>query len=244
MAVIYYSGHGMEIAGENWLIPVDAELLSDRDAENEAIPLKSAIYQVANGSSLGLVILDACRNNPFAAKCSGVHAIAQLIAVSSALSHLTTCWLHTPRERGQSPVMAMAELEYVSRAGTTTPFWSGNSITPKQANYDGTSAYDGGSKGENRKQTVPVGSFAPNPWRLYDVHGNVWEWTQDCWNDNTTGNQGDGAARTRGNCSRRVLRGGSWSYRPGDLRAASRIKFSTVSRFDIVGFRVARTLSQ
>jgi uncharacterized caspase-like protein len=68
MAVIYYSGHGMEIGGENWLIPIDAELQSDRDAENEAIALKSAMYQVANGSSLGLVILDACRNNPFAAK--------------------------------------------------------------------------------------------------------------------------------------------------------------------------------
>jgi hypothetical protein len=66
--VIYYSGHGMEIGGENWLIPIDAELQSDRDAENEAIALKSAMYQVANGSSLGLVILDACRNNPFAAK--------------------------------------------------------------------------------------------------------------------------------------------------------------------------------
>jgi uncharacterized caspase-like protein len=68
MAVIYYSGHGMEIGGENWLIPVDVELRSDRDAENEAIPLKSAMYQVANGSSLGLVILDACRNNPLAGK--------------------------------------------------------------------------------------------------------------------------------------------------------------------------------
>jgi uncharacterized caspase-like protein/invasion protein IalB len=68
MAVIYYSGHGMEIGGENWLIPVDAELLSDSDAESEAIPLKSAMLQAAHGSSLGLVILDACRNNPFAAK--------------------------------------------------------------------------------------------------------------------------------------------------------------------------------
>jgi uncharacterized caspase-like protein len=68
MAVIYYSGHGMEIGGENWLIPIDAELLSDNDAESEAIPLKSAMLQAAHGSSLGLVILDACRNNPFAAK--------------------------------------------------------------------------------------------------------------------------------------------------------------------------------
>jgi uncharacterized caspase-like protein len=68
MAVIYYSGRGMEIGGENWLIPVDAELLSGSDAESEAIPLKSAMLQAAHGSSLGLVIVDACRNNPFAAK--------------------------------------------------------------------------------------------------------------------------------------------------------------------------------
>jgi len=68
IAVIFYSGHGMEINGENWLIPVDAELQSDRDAENEAIALKSLMLQAANGSRLGLVILDACRNNPFAAK--------------------------------------------------------------------------------------------------------------------------------------------------------------------------------
>jgi uncharacterized caspase-like protein len=68
MAVVFYAGHGMEIGGENWLIPVDAELRSDRDAENEAIALKSLMLQVANASSLGLVILDACRNNPFAAK--------------------------------------------------------------------------------------------------------------------------------------------------------------------------------
>ncbi len=68
MAVIYFAGHGMEISGENWLIPVDAELRSDRDAENEAISLKSAMLQVAGAASLGLVILDSCRDNPFAAQ--------------------------------------------------------------------------------------------------------------------------------------------------------------------------------
>jgi uncharacterized caspase-like protein len=68
LAVVFFAGHGMEVGGENWLIPTDAELQSDRDAENEAIPLRSAMLQVANASSLGLVILDSCRNNPFAAK--------------------------------------------------------------------------------------------------------------------------------------------------------------------------------
>ena len=65
-------------------------------------------------------------------------------------------------------------------------------------------------KGEYRKATVPVDSFEANPWGLYQVHGNVWEWTEDCWNDSNTGNPGNGSARTTGDCSRRVLRGGSW----------------------------------
>jgi hypothetical protein len=68
IAVIFFAGHGMEVGGENWLIPVDAELLSDTDAENEAISLKAAMLQVTKATKLGLVILDACRNNPFAAK--------------------------------------------------------------------------------------------------------------------------------------------------------------------------------
>ena len=72
MAVVYFAGHGMEIGGENWLIPVDAELHSDRDAENEAISLKSAMLQVANAASLGLVILNSCRDNPFAAQMQRV----------------------------------------------------------------------------------------------------------------------------------------------------------------------------
>jgi uncharacterized caspase-like protein len=72
MAVIYFAGHGMEIGGENWLIPVDAELRSDRDAENEAISLKSAMLQVSNATSLGLVILDSCRDNPFAGQMQRV----------------------------------------------------------------------------------------------------------------------------------------------------------------------------
>jgi uncharacterized caspase-like protein len=72
MAVVFFAGHGMKIGGKNWLIPVDAELRADRDAENEAISLKSAILQVANATSLGLVILDSCRDNPFAAQMQRV----------------------------------------------------------------------------------------------------------------------------------------------------------------------------
>ena len=99
-------------------------------------------------------------------------------------------------------LLSEAEREYVTRAGTTTPFWWGSSITPKQANYDGSADpyKGGGSKGEYRQRTEPVDSFEANPWGLYNVHGNVWEWTEDCWNDSNTGNPGDGRARTTGTC--------------------------------------------
>jgi formylglycine-generating enzyme required for sulfatase activity/uncharacterized caspase-like protein len=143
-------------------------------------------------------------------------------------------------------LLSEAEWEYVARAGTTTPFWWGSSITPKQANYDGSQmTYEGGGgKGENRQKTMPVDSFSPNPWGLYNVHGNVSEWTQDCWNDSNKGNPGDGSARTTGDCSRRVERNGGFGGVPAGLRAASRgaaadERTHTTPR----GFRVARTLS-
>jgi formylglycine-generating enzyme required for sulfatase activity/tetratricopeptide (TPR) repeat protein len=143
-------------------------------------------------------------------------------------------------------LLSEAEREYVTRAGTTTPFWWGSSITPKQANYDGSAEpyKGGGSKGEYRKATVPVDSFEANPWGLYQVHGNVWEWTEDCWNDSNTGNPGNGIARATGDyCNRRVLHGGSWFSLPLSLRAAFRSGHSTVDRFSFDGFRLARTIS-
>jgi uncharacterized caspase-like protein len=85
MATVYFAGHGMEINGENWLIPVDAELKRDTDAANEAISLQSVMMQVSSTTSLGLVILDACRNNPFAAKMNRSLAVR---AVSGGLGRI------------------------------------------------------------------------------------------------------------------------------------------------------------
>jgi hypothetical protein len=79
MAAVFFAGHGMEISGENWLIPVDAELKKDTDAANEAVSLRSVILQVSNTTSLGLVVLDACRNNPFIAKMSRSLALRAVI---------------------------------------------------------------------------------------------------------------------------------------------------------------------
>jgi formylglycine-generating enzyme required for sulfatase activity len=134
-----------------------------------------------------------------------------------------------------------AEREYVARAGTTTPFWWGAAITTKQANYNG-KPYAGGAAGEFRKATVPVDAFAPNPWGLYNVHGNVWEWTEDCRSESHAGNPGDGSARTSGDCQQRAVRGGAWYNSPLYLRSAFRGRNKPENRNYDFGFRVVRTL--
>ena len=152
-------------------------------------------------------------------------------------------WLS--RKTGQAyRLLSEAEREYVTRAGTTTPFWWGSSISPQQANYNGN--YIDGTvwKGEFRRQTVPVDLFQPNPWGLYQVHGNVSEWTKDCYNNNYSGAPSDGSAWTFGDCRRRVLRGGGWYDTARDLRAAGRLRYTTVVRDSLVGFRPGRTLTR
>ena len=142
-------------------------------------------------------------------------------------------------------LLSEAEREYVTRAGTTMPFWWGPSISTYQANYDGRYyPYGGVTRGEFRGQTVPVDGFGANPWGLFNVHGNVSEWTADCWNASNQGSPGNGNARTNvGNCSQRVIRGGSWGSNPKELRAASRSLAASIGRQDDVGFRLTRTLN-
>ena len=98
--------------------------------------------------------------------------------------------------------------------------------------------YDGNSG----DRPHPVGQKAPNAWGLHDMHGNVYEWVEDCWHDSYVGAPADGLAWTAGgDCCRRVLRGGSWAHRSRFLRAANRGNISTGFRYDFGGFRVART---
>ena len=139
-------------------------------------------------------------------------------------------------------LLSEAEREYVTRAGTTTPFWWGSSISADQANYNGSHTYGQGTKGKWRQKTVRVDSFRPNPWGLYNVHGNVWDWTEDCWNDKNNGNPSDGSARTTGDCDNRIVRGGAWAYGPDHLRAAFRYWNQPHNRNSGQSFRVARTL--
>jgi formylglycine-generating enzyme required for sulfatase activity len=162
------------------------------------------------------------------------------VSWDNAKSYLT--WLS--RKTGNTyRLLNESEREYVTRAGTTTPFWWGSSISTGQANYDGREVYNTGSKGEYRWQTVPVNSFRPNPWGLYQVHGNVYDWVEDCWNESYRGAPTDGSAWTSGDCDRRVIRGGSWGSDPMNLRAAGRGRIATATRVNGFGFRVARTLT-
>jgi formylglycine-generating enzyme required for sulfatase activity len=139
-------------------------------------------------------------------------------------------------------LLSEAEREYVTRAGTKTPFWWGASITPEQANYDGHYNYDGGPTGEDRQRTMPVDSFAANPFGLYQVHGNIAEWVEDCWHKSYSGAPTDGSAWIAGDCEYRVTRGGPWFVHPFLLRSAYREKGKN-DRYKGIGFRVARTLA-
>jgi formylglycine-generating enzyme required for sulfatase activity len=129
-----------------------------------------------------------------------------------------------------------AEWEYAARAGTTTRYSWGDEVGKNNAN-----CRDCGSAWDN-KQTAPVGSFAANAFGLHDMAGNVYEWTEDCWHDDYQNAPGDGSAWVTGKCELRVMRGGSWGYTSGGLRASSRVRNDPVLRWLNLGFRLARTL--
>ncbi len=130
-----------------------------------------------------------------------------------------------------------AEWEYACRAGTTTPFYFGESITPELVNYDGNYTYGSVPKGQYRQQTTDVGSFPPNAFGLYDMHGNVWEWCFDDYIDSYSDAPKDGSALT-GRSKFKVLRGGSWLSNPIGCRSADRNHDFRVFNYGALGFRV------
>ena len=134
-----------------------------------------------------------------------------------------------------------AQWEYACRAGTTTPFHFGATLTPDLANYDGNYTYGDGPKGVYRQETTAVAGFPANPWGLYDMHGNVWEWCLDQWHNNYQGAPADGSAWLDWSVNKdnkRLLRGGSWLYRPRYCRSAFRGNSYPGGRYSSFGFRV------
>ena len=180
---------------------------------------------------------DACTSN---GGCGGYHPVdhgwgrgrnpVKYLSWDDAQAYVS--WLSA--KTGQSyRLLSEAEWEYVARAGTGTKYSWGNQFDSAKAN-------------NNESTTRPVGSYEPNGFGLYDVHGNVWEWVEDCWHDGYQGAPTDGSAWTSGgDCSLRVRRGGSGSNSPWDRRAANRSWLGAGDRKDdyVNGFRVARTLS-
>lgn len=133
-----------------------------------------------------------------------------------------------------------AEWEYAARAGTTTPFYFGETITSDLANYNAIDTYALEPKGIFRGKTTPVGSFPPNAFGLYDMHGNVWEWVADSWHDNYEGAPSDGSVwETEGKNDARLLRGCSWDIYPQFCRVAYRNRIGFAIGGENIGFRVA-----
>ncbi|MBT3238188.1 MAG: formylglycine-generating enzyme family protein [Rhodospirillaceae bacterium] len=129
-----------------------------------------------------------------------------------------------------------AEWEYAARAGTTTEFWWGDEVGENLGNCRN-------CKSEwSKKGSAPVGSFAPNPFGLYDVHGNEWEWMEDCWTPNQIDAPTDGSARMDGDCGSRVMRSGSWYYFSKNMRSAWRFKNDARVKSYGIGMRVVREM--
>jgi formylglycine-generating enzyme required for sulfatase activity len=130
-----------------------------------------------------------------------------------------------------------AEWEYAARAGKQTAYWWGNEIGDGNANCKECSS------GPLPDRTQPVNSFAANPFGLYNVHGNVWEWVEDCYHSDYAGAPSNGSAWISGDCDRRVVRGGGWYSAPADVRSARRLPLSIPDTGNNLGFRIARTLT-
>lgn len=129
-----------------------------------------------------------------------------------------------------------AEWEYACRAGTSTPFNTGDDLSDSQANYNGNYPYKNNEKGPFRESTMPVGSFLPNAWGLYDMHGNVWEWCSDWYGDYPSGAQSNPQGSATG--SYRVGRGGCWRWDAKYCRSAARFNDNPDHRFYNSGFRL------
>ena len=190
--------------------------------------LAVGVYEVTFGEWDACVVAGACDRN--VADDEGWGRGRRPVNVSWENAQKFLEWLGT--ETGEEyRLPSEAEWEYVARAGTTTRYHFGDEISKSQANHGG-----------NVDKAVLVGSYPANAFGLHDVHGNVWEWVADCWNDSYFDAPSDGSAWMTGDCGQRVVRGGSWVNDEGTLRSALRYSLEAGHWSNGVGFRVARTI--
>jgi formylglycine-generating enzyme required for sulfatase activity len=157
-----------------------------------------------------------------------------------------TAWLSKKTGKAYR-LLSEAEWEYAARAVTkttdkNTPFSTGATVNFRQANYDANFVYPPGQQGLYRQKTLDVGSLPRNAFGLHDMHGNVWEWVQDCYKPTYEGAPADGSPVVSRDCGLHILRGGSWNYHPRLLRSAYRYATPPEVRLNNIGFRVARAL--
>jgi formylglycine-generating enzyme required for sulfatase activity len=199
-----------------------------------ARPLAVSKFEVTFEQWDACVAIGACTHVPDGNMGRGMQPV---INVSWDNAQQYVVWISTMTGRPYR-LLSEAEWEYAARAGTTTAFSWGDEIGKNNANCNGC-----GSEWDSR-QTAPVGSFAPNQFGLHDMHGNVWEWVEDCLHANYEGAPKDGSPWiAQGDCNHRVVRGGSWAGYPVGLRSALRFWYSADDHGNDLGFRVARTLA-
>ena len=214
-------------------------------------------------NKLNVVVLDACRDNPFknipgtsrglSRSFVTVEHPPQDIFVMFSTSPGTTAadgedlkpaytitgqTVNWDRSANGYRLPTDAEWEYACRSGTATPLFTGESISTSQANYNGSVAHNYGNRGLFRKATVSAGSFPPNAWGLYDMHGNVWEWCWDYYSNPNTTPLTDPAGPASG--THRINRGGSWSSSGKLLRSAVRASDFPETAGSNLGFRLAK----
>ncbi|MDP6475372.1 MAG: SUMF1/EgtB/PvdO family nonheme iron enzyme [Alphaproteobacteria bacterium] len=235
------------------VVPAGEFMMGSPDSEEERESHEGPVFRVALGQPFAIgkyevtfAEWDACVGdggcNGYRSDDSGWGRGQRPVShISHDDATAYTEWLS--RETGQAyRLPSEAEWEYAARAGTVTPFHSGAAITTDQANYDGNYPYGGAAIGLYRAKTVPVGGFPPNAFGLHDVHGNLWEWVEDCWNESYAGAPSSANVWRAGDCSARIVRGGSWYSGSANIRSAYRLRNDSQARIQTVGFRIARSL--
>ncbi|NJR38398.1 MAG: formylglycine-generating enzyme family protein [Leptolyngbyaceae cyanobacterium CSU_1_4] len=225
----------VSIPGGSFLMgsPRDEEGRSDAESPQhrvEVTPFFMGKYSITQSQYQAVM-----GENPSHFQENGAHRPVENVSWEMAIAF---CQKLSQQTKRNYRLPSEAEWEYACRAGTTTPFHFGETITTDLANYDGNHTYRAAPNGEYREETTPVGKFSPNAFGLFDMHGNVWEWCADQWHPNYQGAPTYGNAWIAGGGASRLLRGGSWNFNPWRCRSACRVSLNPDGCRRDFGFRV------